>query len=900
MNRNKTLFRRLLPWLIVLAALAALVIFVFIPIYTEKEPESGRTPVLHAYADEDTPVTISNGILTMEMDRSNTHFTIRKEGSDQVWYSNPADWDYDPEKNTLHDSENHYLVGSTLTLTYHKNGKAKDDTLPNFGYSIKNRNYLITVDEENCSIRVDYAIGEIDRDYIIPIAMTEARYNELVDKMTEAGFSKQDAKKVKDKYSKKDPAKLKEDEKASLIERGIIIGDEILYVYKADLDNALNKDKTEKYFKRLGYNMAERDIDDVNITERKINAKNFYNVSVIYTLKDGDLIVEVPYDDILYDANHPPTSLAVLPMFGSADTNTEGFILVPDGSGGIIPYTDGSIESYNNYYTNFYGQDYGEERTEAISEAKNAFCVFGMSQKNGSFICMIEGASAYGGIFADTAGNKKHNYNYAYCDYKLLHFGDFQLGGTSTERVLMFEKVLDDAKIVQRYRFLDGNSYSDMATAYGDYLRSLDEYQDAKASEDMPVNVELIGAINKVVPKLGVPVDSVVATTTFDQSREIIDDLSGIKNLNIRMTGWFNGGVRQKVITGVNVLNELGGQKGMDRLISEAEEKGVSLYFDGISCFAYDSDLSEGFMPYMHAARFATKEVVTLYSYNIVTFLQDKNADNYYLVKPKIASEYADRLIESLGKAKAGGVAFRDIGNLLSADYYYKEPVAREDVKAMNVDTLKKTQDQGLKISIKEGNDYALPYADLVTDMNLSGNGHTLIERSVPFYQIAVHGLKDYTGEAANLSGDYRKMILESAEYGAGLSYSFMKSDASVLQDTAYSCYTGSSYDRWKEEFLKTVQAYQEDMKGLNGQRIVRHEYLPKIKAEAVEDPAEGSDDEAEAAQDVAEEYNDKVRMTVYEDGTIVYVNYSNVQYITKDGVEIPGNSYLVKRGSAQ
>ena len=89
-------------------------------------------------------------------------------------------------------------------------------------------------------------------------------------------------------------------------------------------------------------------------------------------------------------------------------------------------------------------------------------------------------------------------------------------------------------------------------------------------------------------------------------------------------------------------------------------------------------------------------------------------------------------------------------------------------------------------------------------------------------------------------------------------------------------------------------------MKGLNGQRIVRHEYLPKIKAEAVEDHAEGSDDEAEAAQDVAEEYNDKVLMTVYEDGTIVYVNYSNVQYITKDGVEIPGNSYLVKRGSAQ
>ena len=111
MNRNKSLFRRLLPWLIILAALAALVIFVFIPIYSEKEPDSGRTPVLHAYDGEDTTISISNGILTMEMDQSNTHFKITKEGSNQVWYSNPPDWTYDPE-DSLQQSDNYFLGGS--------------------------------------------------------------------------------------------------------------------------------------------------------------------------------------------------------------------------------------------------------------------------------------------------------------------------------------------------------------------------------------------------------------------------------------------------------------------------------------------------------------------------------------------------------------------------------------------------------------------------------------------------------------------------------------------------------------------------------------------------------------------------------------------------------------------
>ena len=84
------------------------------------------------------------------------------------------------------------------------------------------------------------------------------------------------------------------------------------------------------------------------------------------------------------------------------------------------------------------------------------------------------------------------------------------------------------------------------------------------------------------------------------------------------------------------------------------------------------------------------------------------------------------------------------------------------------------------------------------------------------------------------------------------------------------------------------VRKYQEDMKGLNSQRIVAHAYLPKAGAAAEEG------EEAPAG------YNDKVRMTQYEDGTRVYVNYSNVPYTTEDGVVIPAYGYQVERGSAK
>ena len=140
----------------------------------------------------------------------------------------------------------------------------------------------------------------------------------------------------------------------------------------------------------------------------------------------------------------------------------------------------------------------------------------------------------------------------------------------------------------------------------------------------------------------------------------------------------------------------------------------------------------------------------------------------------------------------------------------------------------------------------------------------------MPFYQIALHGLKNYTGEAINLAGDYRNALLESAEYGAGLNFTFMKADTNILQDSAYSCYTGGAYDRWKEEARQMILRYQEDMSGLNSLRITGHQFIT----------------------------ND-VHVTTYEDGTNVYVNYGRTDY-KKGSLRIPGRDYLVERGSAK
>ena len=853
MIKKKSFLRVLIPWLIVLLALAALVWFVFVPIYSQKDTSISEPPVVHQYAGDKGNVVLENEYLLFEMDRSTTQFSVTDKRTGKVWYSNPQDIQNDK----IAMSVNKEFLSSTLNVTYTSAGGVVE--MNNYANSIVNQNYEVT--EGDGSVRIDYAIGKIEREYLIPTAITADRYKEFTDQM-----KKSTKKKVSGYYTLYEPDKLdKKDNKDEIIAMYPSVTEQALYILKSDT-NSGNKEKVEGYFAEVGYTREDYELDRQLIAGSRNNNGPVFNASVIYRLDGEDFVVEVPYADFRFPADYPLTYVGVLPMFGAAGMDQDGFMLIPEGGGAIIRYNNGKL-SQNSYYANLYGWDYATIRTEVVSETENAFPVFGMSQEDGSFICMVEGGSSYCGINADIAG-RYNSYNYVYGKFNVIHYDKFNVSNRTTQQMYMYESKLPEEVLTQRYRFIAGSSYVDMANAYGEYLRKNPDMRSDTASEDMPIHIELVGAINKKVPKLGVPVESVVATTTFSQAEGIMDEIqaAGIKDLHVRMTGWSNRGVRQRVLTSVGVVGELGGDSGMKKLIAYAKDHGVGLSFDGISCFAYDSGIFQGFLPFMHAARFTTREQVELFNYNIITYQEEDWSDSYYLVRPSYAKRCADNLLKSLRDKGADGVAFRDIGNLLSADYYSREIVTREQVKGMNTEVLRQAVADGLKVTIKEGNDYAVPYADLITDMNLTGNSYAIIDQRVPFYQIALHGSKNYTGEPINLAGDYQTALLECAEYGAGLNFTFMKEDTTILQDTAYSCYTSASFDRWKDHLLPIIIRYQADMKGLNRSRITNHEELaPDVTA------------------------------TTYSDGTVVYVNYTKNDY-QADGVTVPARDYLVER----
>ena len=860
MRKKKSIVRRLIPWLIALALIAAIVIFIGIPLYGPQQEEAIDPPVVSYYEGGAKTLTMENDSLLFEMDAKTTQFKLTEKATGREWLSNPADAASDP----LAISTNKSLLQSTLVVTYTSSNGTVDYN--NYQYSIEDGTYLVSQLEDG-TISVTYSVGEIEKVYMLPTAITAERFTTFTDAMKSSS-----AKRVKSAYTLYTPENIAtRDNKDELLAMYPSLEEESLYVLKSDTSEN-NKKSIAGFFADAGYTQEDYDSDLLLVAGAAASSKPVFNVTVNYKLDGGDFLVEIPYSEIRYRSTYPITFLTVLPMFGAAGADEEGFMFIPEGGGALINYNSGKL-AQNSYYANMYGWDYATERTEVINETKNIFPVFGMTRDGGSFICIMEGASAYGGVQADIS-MRLNSYNWACARYNVLHYDQYNVSSAkSAARVFMFEKQIPDDTIRQRYRFVDSVNYVDMANTYGAYLREVyPSLAVNDASEEMPVAVELVGAIDKKVVKFGMPVDTVVATTTFDQAQAIISDLlsDGVKNMSVRMSGWSRGGVNQKVLTSVKVLRQLGGESAARKLIAAAKDSGVSLYFDGINCFAYDSGILQGFIPYVNAARFTTREQVRIHPYSVIFFQQDDWFDPFYLVQPSYAQQNATNLIKKLSDLGAEGVAFRDIGNLLSGDYNPKHTVTREQVKQMNIDTMLEAKEAGERVMIKEGYDYAMPYADIITDMDLEGVKYSIIDAVVPFYQIAIHGAVDYTGDSINLADDWQTELLRCAEYGAGLNFTFMAEDAKILQDTFHTGFFGAGYDAWHEEAVQIITTYQKDMAGLNRTPITDHDIITS-----------------------------DVSVTTYANGTQVWVNYGTTDY-TAGTQKIPARSYIVTGGESK
>lgn len=831
--------------LVILAGVLAITLY-------QEEKEVEEIIKVNGYEGEGE-VVLENSNLKFVMDSATTQFTVIKKSTGEVWYSNPQDANED-EIALNSDKEN---LQSTLLLTYSTiNGV--NTLYNNYKYSIVSKIYNIEATDEY--VKVFYSIGDVDKEYAIPLVITETRMSELLSNMSNVNASM-----VGDYYKKYDINNLgKKDDKESLLEKYPILAEEVIYVLREGTKDNL-KSKFEEYFEGAGYTYEEYSKDKELYSTETVSEKPVFNVNVVYRLEGEDLVVDVPMNEIEYKEDYPVLNLSILPFFGAGGTSDNGYLFVPEGGGSIINFNNNKI-SQNSYYAKLYGWDMAQGRTSLVHETRTYFGVYGIAKENSSFICMLEEGAPYAAISADISG-RNNSYNYVNATYNILNREQCEVADKYNGEMFMYEDTIADENIGLRYRFVDSNNYVDMANAYQDYL--INKYGDnfiINNEEDVPVAIEIIGAVDKVKQVFGVPVSKPLAVTTYKEAKDIVQNLTedGISNISIKLSGWMNGGIRQEILTDVDIVDSLGSKKDLQSLITYANDNNIKMYLDGVTNYAFNSNVLDGFLQFRDVAKFVSKKKVELEKFDPITYEKQDWKDAYYLLKPSVMVNMMQNLFDAVSEYGATGVSYRDVGYELSADYNNKNRVTRQASMDLQLEELDRVKEAGLSIMTNMGNDYTLGHTEFITNMDLNGTEYTIIDKKIPFYQLAIHGYVNYTGNPLNMTGDYETEVLKSAEYGAGLYFVFMDANSTELQNTYYTNYYGADFDSWHKKMLEIYTRYSEELGNTYNQKMTDHEYVET-----------------------------GVTVTTYEDGKKVYVNY-NYNDCTVNGIKLPARDYMV------
>lgn len=846
--------RQLKSMIVPLIVLAFIALGVCIVIFWREEPEPVEIIKVNGYEGDEKEFVLENDRLKFVLDAETTQFTVTVKDTGKVWYSNPPEAAQDPLALTLEKDK----LRSTLLLTY-STVNGVDTLYPNYTYSMEKGIYEI--EAEGDSIRVSYSVGDMDREYIVPPVILSERMEELQKNMENAELMM-----VNDYYKKYDINNLgKKDNREELLASYPILETEVAYVLRSSVKDSI-KSKLEIYFENAGYTQEEYAVDKQLDLTQTVSEKPLFNVDIIYRLEENDLMVEIPVGEIEYKEDYPLLYLNVLPYFGAAGTEEDGYMLVPEGGGGIIEFNNGRL-AQNSYYANVYGWDMSQDRSAIVHETRTCYNVFGVAQGDDSFLCILEEGAPRASIQADISG-RNNSYNYVNAIYNIVHREQYDVADMYNGKMFVYEEKLPQESLVSRYRFTDTGDYVEMAKAYQDYLvQRYEGYLTRTQDTAAPVVLEILGAADKVKQILGIPVSRPLKLTKYSEAQEMLEELAGegLENLSVKLTGWMNGGVKQRILKDTDLVGALGSKKDLQFLTAFAADQDIGLYLDGITNYAYDSGITDGFLQYRDAARFVSNEKAELSEYSTITYGKMDWEDSYYLLNAGLI----DTMAANLAKAAfdyGANVSFQDMGKDLSADYTRDMPISRQAALEKQAARLKEVKDSGLGVMINAGNDYAIAYCDMVTNMDLHGSAYTIIDRAVPFYQLALHGYVDYTGEPLNLTQDYEQELLESAEYGAGLSFTLMKESSFILQNTMYSQYFGADYGAWHDRMIEIYTRYNRELGHVFGQRMTGHEQL-----------------------------SEKLSCTVYEDGTKVYVNYGRTDQ-TVDGTVVPARDYTVVR----
>ena len=573
------------------------------------------------------------------------------------------------------------------------------------------------------------------------------------------------------------------------------------------------------------------------------------------------------------------------------DNKAEGYFLLPDGSGSIMEFNNNKEQLRDkSVYVQMYGVDVSrvvDEKTAYYNDA--VFPVFGTCVKgiknkknkgnfaeknyNGLF-GIIQSGETFAGISANNFDAEDGKHNTMKLEFRVnerVRMDAFTASGDTDSDTkyckYQFQRYLGDIKFNLNVLSGADATYSGMADYYSNYLFGDTANTTAK---DYYSTIETVGVINTVEKFFGIEYNSKETLTSFEQIANIASELkqNGFKNMNIKLAGWCNGGYEHGMLDdGIDISKSMGDEEGLVSLYKSLNEKGIGLYPD---IDFQNSYVSEGKPDKDYLAYTLNGSNSIVKTYSPVDFSVNKKLNKYVLDKDGF-TENLKGFMEDYKEYGINNISYRSIGSEINSNFRDDETyMERQETLENLVSLVKSTKDDGYSIMGTAGQAAYLGLLDVVNELPVESAHFDKCDYSVPFTAMVLSGHIDYTYKPINLSNNNRKDLLLLIESGAGAYYKLTGTKYEKLSNTSYDSLYSTVYSEIKDQVIDTYGYVSEALDGVYGLKIVKHEKVAK-----------------------------DVYKTTYENGTSIYVNYSDDDY-KADGIKVAAQDYFKVKGAAE
>ncbi len=833
-----------------------------------------NTNICDLYSDEYIQVA-ENDDLILYYNEGSTDIKLKVKDSGYEWTSEYTNGDY-------------VSRGEVFNITYYStsSGVHEWDSIAN---CLERGQFRMTQIENG--IKVDYGIGFINFQIEHPEAISNTRFEEFKNKMSieDQGLLMSSYKAINfyDDAFKGLPKEAQDEAKLNYPKA--LNDDKEIWWYKNPTDDqgalALNK-----AFKSAGYTEddLEHDNDGLTLT---LSERPEFAMSVYYTLDGKSLSVRVPEEEIYCSEDYLLESIEILPYFTQIAGGLDGYFMLPDGSGSIMNFNNDKANfRTEKIYIPFYGVEQGKTITYKTTDIEQAILpIYGTYvNDNGAktyvdewafekpkkkkptgknaVLTIVEEGESFAGITAYSAKKElsAEECNFAFLDFRvnekteIATFSNWDEG--ETYGIHQFERYRGDIKF--SYHFLTGEEtdYNAMADVYSDYLYGGQEVN--VEPKDYYSTIEMIGLINATGNFLGVSYDTKETLTTFKDVEEIAKDLkaNGMNNMNIKLSGWFNGGYEHGFADDIDIESDMGGEEDFRNLITSLKKEDINLYADVDIQNVYRNEES---VDSDDAAYKINRKSLMLSDFDFVRFTETaafaKKALNF-----EALSENFNGFIKDYSEYDNKFVSFRNIGNELFGNYYEGDAfMERQETLNNIVGLIKGIKKDGYSIMGSVGQAPIAKYLDVVNDMPIKSTGLDKTDYSIPLTSMVFSGHLDYTNEALNLSGSDRVDLLHLIEAGAGANFKLTATTYEDLAETDYQNLFSTEYNKIKKPIFEAYNYLAKAQKDTYGVAIKSHSVIA-----------------------------DGVVCVTYENGVSTYVNYTNKDYKVNRSLTVKAMDY--------